>query len=183
MSRTYNHRPRWVKLNDPKFPVIERHQHYEIKKEKVGEEETRLYPWSEINYKTYMRPIYHRWAEIVPCTIDIPEVSWVQERVRDRNAENEKLCDKRELIWSCPCCSRDGAKRSINRATRARINRQLHNAVRDYGNNCDTDPAASTDWPDGFDDYGTIWKSTPIQNWWDVDISEAHKVYHDDKWD
>lgn len=187
MSRTYNHRPHWVKLNDPKFPVIERHQHYVVKREKIGMGIRTRNKWvggdKYIEEVEYEYPLYRRWSEAVPCTIDIPEISWAREKNRDKNSPLEKLCDKRELISSCPCCSRAGAKRSTNRAQRARIHRQLHNALRDFGHNCDTDPAASSDWPDGFDDDGTIWKSIPIQNWWDVDISEAHKVYHDDKWD
>lgn len=164
MSRTYNHRPRWVKLNDPKFPTKERHQHHVIKSEKTGEEEAFTYhrwvgPPKYTEPYTVMRPVFRRWVEYVPCTIDLPEVSWMNERQRRTNGTREKLCDKRELIWSCPCCSRKGLKQDANRARRVRINQQLHNAVRDYGRTTDAD------------------------EWYDVDISEAHRVYHDYNWD
>lgn len=164
MSRTYNHRPRWVKLNDPKFPTRERHQHYVVKREKTGHyEEITRYKWvGEPRYTepyTVLIPEYRQWVEEVPCTIHLPEVSWMSERNRKMNGTLEKLCDKRELIWSCPCCSRKSLKQDGNRARRVRINQQLHNAVRDYG------------------------RTTEANEWYDVDISEAHRVYHDYDWD
>lgn len=156
MSRTYNHRPRWVKLNDPKFPTKERHQHYKIHTEYTGEYETVTHggfwgikPW------TSQRPIYRQWVEHVPCTIDLPEVSWMNERQRVYAGNREKLCDKRELIWSCPCCTKRDKKKTYNRAMRGKVNQQLHCAVRDFG-----------------------W-TTDADEWYDVDITEKHKSYNE----
>lgn len=160
MSRTYNHRPRWVKLNDPKFPVKERHQHHVVKREKTGRlVEVTRHKWigapKYTEPYTVMVPEYAQWVENVPCTIHLPEVSWMNERHRVKNGSQEKLCDKRELIWSCPCCSKKGKKQEYNRATRARINQQLRCAARDYRWTTDED------------------------EWYDVDISEAHHAYNE----
>lgn len=161
MSRTYKTRPRWVKLNDPKFPTRERHQHHVIKREKIGEQETPLFPWNkELPVRYTMRPIYRRWTEIVPCTIDMPEVSWREERHQRLNGSIEKLCDKRPLIRdACSCCTRSYAKRLSAKSQRASINQQLHNAVRDYGWTTDTD------------------------QWYDVDITTAGVAEDWDFWD
>lgn len=156
MSRTYSTRPEWVKLNDPKFPTKERHQHYTVKCEKIGEKETPLFPWrSELPTMYTTRPVYRRWVEAVSCTIDIPEMSWREERLYRLSNNLEKLCDKRPLYRdSYPCCSRAYAKKLSAKAQRASINQQLHNAVRDYGWTTDPDewydiditPGASEDW-------------------------------------
>lgn len=150
MSRTYKTRPRWVKLNDPKFPTKEHHQHHVVKKEKIGEEPSPLYPWrDELPVKIYMRPIYHRWVEAVPCDIARPEMSWRDER-KAYGTENEKHCTKSPLYSSkCSCCSRAYAKKLSAKAQRASINQQLHNATRDYGWTTDTD------------------------EWYDVDVTSA----------
>lgn len=166
MSRTYNHRPRWVKLNDPKFPSIERHQHHVVKSEKIGERKYIRTPasvardeygkvvWRQEEY-SWKVPVYRRWTENVPCTIDMPEVSWMHARQKARNGDREKLCDKRELIWSCPCCTRRDKKQMYSRAMRGKVNQQLHSAVRDYG-----------------------W-TTEADEWYDVDITEKHKSYNE----
>lgn len=160
MSRTYHHRPRWVKLNDPKFPTKERHQHYVVRREKTGNliEVTRHKWIGAPEYTepyTVIVPEYAQWVEHVPCTIDLPEVSWMNERQRVKNGNREKLCDKRELIWSCPCCSYKDKKQTYNRAMRSKVNQQLHCAVRDYG-----------------------W-TTDADEWYDVDITEKHKSYNE----
>lgn len=132
MSRTYSHRPHWVKLNDPKTPTKERHQHYVVKKEKVGEELVETYAWRrdlDMPKHTYTRAIYYRWTEQVPCTIDIPEHSW-----QDRSKYPDKLCDKRLLFTvGCPCCSRRYTKRLTNGARRSKVNQAMNSAVRDLG--------------------------------------------------
>lgn len=172
MSRTYNTRPHWVKLNDPKFPTIERHQHYKIHTEYTGEQRPSL--WNP----KYMVRDYYQWVENIPCTIDMPEVinqHW--------KFNKTKLCDKRELIWSCPCCSKKQYKCLTNRAVRAKIKQKLHQATVDYGRSCDTDLFSSIQVPNGFDDYGTIWESTELPNWWDVDIQVDSKYDKSYWWD
>lgn len=152
MSRTYKTRPYWVKLNDPKFPTKERHQHHVVKREKTGRmEEYTVHVWTgdifNMQPVVRLRPQYREWTEYVPCSIDIPEKPWREER-HDRLSDNrEKLCDKRPLLNnSCSCCTRSYAKRLSAQAQRATINQQLHNAVRDYG-----------------------WTTDP-EEWYDVDI-------------
>lgn len=157
MSRTYNHRPRWVKLNDPTFPTKESHQHYTVRREKSGRTttQTRTYwrvvdGWPKTETVEYEVPHYYTWVEAVPCSIDIPEKPWREAR-HDRLSNNrEKLCDKRPLISDpCSCCTRRYAKHLSAKAQRASINQQLHNAVRDFG-----------------------WTADPDE-WYDVDITTA----------
>lgn len=165
MSRTYKTRPEWVKLNDPKFPTKEYHQHYVIKKEKSGKTEVRTrHRWVGPPLYTipeeYEVPHYYTWVEAVPCTIDVPEVSWREERHRFELGKPAKLCDKRPLIREgCSCCSRSYAKKLSAKSQRASINQQLHNAVRDYGWTTDTD------------------------EWYDVDITSAGVAEDWDFWD
>lgn len=165
MSRTYNHRPRWVKLNDPTFPTKESHQHYVVKREKSGRMITHTrhrwvgYPEYTVA-EEYEVPHYYVWVEAVPCSIDIPEKPWREAR-HDRLSNNrEKLCDKRELYNNgCSCCTRRYAKKLSSQAQRATINQQLHNAVRDFGHSADPD-----DWYDVDINHMSVnedWK------WWD----------------
>jgi hypothetical protein len=169
VSRTYNTRPRWVKLNDPKFPTKERHQHYVVKKEQIGEEEVQLYPWRiDLPVKTYMRPLYRRWSEVVPCTIDIPEVHWMQERTRELKSNIEKLCERRELFTQgCSCCSRRITKQMTNGALRSKVSQAMHSAIRDFGK----------------------WEILPLdeieynEDWLDVDINPTSKYDSPYWWD
>lgn len=164
MSRTYNTRPQWVKLNDPKFPTRESHQHHVVQSKKIGEGKyihTPAYVERDENGRVVWRQeerswpisLYARWTENVPCTIDLPERPW-----RESRNYSEKRCDKRPLIgYGCSCCSRRFAKKLSSQAQRATINQQLHNAVRDYGRSADPD------------------------NWYDVDINHM-SVNEDWKW-
>lgn len=167
MSRTYHHRPRWVKLNDPKFPTVEHHQHYVVKREKSGRMITKTrHVWikdsagfSHTTEENYEVPHYYTWVEAVPCTIDMPEISWREER-RRVGTPQEKLCDKTPLIREgCPCCTRSYAKKLSAKAQRASINQQLHNATRDHG-----------------------WTTDPDE-WYDVDITSAEVAEDWDFWD
>lgn len=156
MSRTYNTRPQWVKLNDPKFPVKEHHQHYVVKREKSGRMITYTrhrwvgYPEYTVA-EEYEVPHYYVWVEAVPCSIDIPEKPWRDAKHARLSDKREKLCDKRPLIgYGCSCCTRRYAKKLYTKGVRANINQQLHNAVRDYG-----------------------WTADP-DDWYDVDITETN---------
>lgn len=155
MSRTYSTRPEWVKLNDPKFPTKERHQHHRIMREPTGnmvEYVTHRWTGDIFNLEPIVRliPEYRIWTENIDCTIDIPEQPYQHWKYN-----KTKLCDKRPLYRdSCPCCTRAYAKRLSAKAQRASINQQLHNAVRDLGKTDDPDqwydvditPGASEDW-------------------------------------
>lgn len=171
MSRTFKTRPHWVKLNDPKYPTRERHQHFAVKREKIGEEMYIHTPeiverdeYGKVIRRVpeygWMRPVFRTWVEEVPCTIDIPEMSWREERHLRMKGEVEKLCDKVQLYrQACPCCTRTYAKKLSARAQRATINQQLHNAVRDFGHSADPD-----DWYDVDINHMSVnedWK------WWD----------------
>lgn len=192
MSRTYKTRPQWVKLNDPKFPTKERHQHHVVKSEKIGErkyihqaEEVGRDEYGKVLYRipehSWNVAVYRRWTENVPCTIDIPEMSWREARHRRMNGSLEKLCDKRPLVWSCSCCSRRGLKRATNSSIRAKIKQQLHMAVRANGHHTVTDPDASIIVAEGVDEYGTLYQEIELPSWWDVDVTEKH--FDSYKWD
>lgn len=171
LSRTYSTRPYWVKLNDPKFPTKERHQHHIVKSEKIGErkyihqaEEVGRDEYGKVLYRiperSWMVNVRRYWTEDVPCTIDIPEVSWREEQRLTKLGEFDKLCDKRPLYRNgCPCCTRAYAKRLSAKSQRASVNQQLHNAVRDYG-----------------------WTADPDE-WYDVDINTAGVAENWDFWD
>lgn len=159
MSRTYKTRPEWVKLNDPTFPVKERHQHHRIMREPTGRMvESMWQPWwngEGTKPEPYMVPEYRVWSEDIDCTIDEPEQPYQHWRYN-----KTKLCDKRPLYRvGCPCCSRWYAKRLSAKSQRASINQQLHNAVRDNG-----------------------WTADP-EEWYDVDITTAGVAEDWDFWD
>lgn len=152
MSRTYKTRPRWVQLNDPKFPTVERHDHLIKRSEPTGRMIESAYQpyWDGFGPKP--EPIMYAekryWTEVAPCDIDKPERSYRDSR-KTWGTDEEKRCDKRPLIKEpCSCCSRWYAKKLDVKAKRSSINQQLHNAVRDYG-----------------------WTADP-EEWYDVDISE-----------
>ena len=175
MSRTYKTNPRWVKLNDPKSATVERHEHFAVKREKSGKMETRtrhrwVGPPEYTVAEEYEVPHYYTWVEAVPCTIDLPEVSWTAERKRRAEGVN-KLCDKRFVYEKgCSCCSKRGYKSATNQAKRAKIKQALKGAINNYGWTTDTDPEHMMLMPNGYDEDGTIWRVVDYPNWWDVDI-------------
>lgn len=166
MSRTYKTRPQWVKLNDPKFPSMQRHDHIVIHREKTGRMITKtrskwIYAegWGKLVQEEYEVPELRIWSEIVPCDMDKPEVSWRVEK-KLRATGEEKRCDKLPLYRNgCPCCSHSYSKRLDSQTKRASINQQLHNAVRDHG-----------------------WTTDPDE-WYDVDINTVGVAADWDFWD
>lgn len=190
MSRTYNTRPEWVKLNDPKFPTRELHNHLVNKSEKTGRmiTKTRIKwvvrdGWPKTEEEEYEVPEILHWTEVAPCDIDTPHVSW-RDRRKTWGTDQEKRCEKRPAIRTpCSCCSRWYAKRLSAQAQRASINQQLRNAVRDYGRNCDTDPESHIEVQIGYDDLGSIYGKLYLSNWWDVDITAAGVAEDWDFWD
>lgn len=162
MSRTYKTRPEWVKLNDPKFPTKERHQHIRVMREPTGrkivesvEHWTYVDGWPKLVTEQMERTEYKIWSENIDCTIDLPEQPYQHWRFN-----KTKLCDKRPAYRvGCTCCSRSYSKRLSAKTQRVSINQQLHNAVRDYG-----------------------WTTDPNE-WYDVDITTFGVAEDWDYWD
>lgn len=184
MSRTYKTRPRWVRLNDPTSDTIERHEHFAVRREKSGRMVTKeRYNWKTGNVEPMQVPHEYVWVEAVPCTIDIPELPWRVERHK-YNDDNRKRCDKRFVNeLPCPCCSHRYSKELSHGAQRAKIKQEIKKALNTYGRNTDTNPMSCDEWPNGFDEDGTIYKIVDAPNWWDVDITTANVAEDWDLWD
>ena len=163
MSRTYNTRPRWVRLNDPKSLTYERHDHLIKRSEPTGRMIESAYQpyWDGTGPKPEPRmyPEKRYWTEVVECDIDKPHTSWRDWR-KTAGTDAEKRCGKSFVVREpCSCCRRTYAKFLSAKSQRASINQQLHNAVRDYG-----------------------WTTDPDE-WYNVDITTANVAEDWDFWD
>lgn len=168
MSRTLKDRPHWVRRNDPSTEKYARHDHLITCREKIGEEPVmRRVPskdgWHWEDEVWYTRPIFKRWTEKIPCTLDVPEEgpsSWWGKR---RNRSNDELRAEKNCYWNLEYYpggpSGKPFKHLTHSAERSKIRTQLHNAVRDFGQ----------DWEDGDWDEVDIHNDSKYasRGWWD----------------
>lgn len=139
MSRTLKDRPHWVRRNDPKTDKYAKHDHKVILREKVGEEPVmrRAYDrdgWHSHDEVWYYRPLFKRWIETIPCTLDVPEngpSSWRWRR--PRNLTNDELRNEKNCHWNLEYYpggpSGKEYKRLTNGAIRSKVRTQLHLAL------------------------------------------------------
>ncbi len=138
MSRTHKDRPHWVRRNDPKTDKYATHDHKVVCREQIGEEEVMRLVYDRDGWHThkevwYTRPLFKRWVETVPCTLDVPEngpSSWRYRRPRTQTNE-EKLADK-HCYWNLEYYpggpSGKEYKKLTNSALRSKVRTQLHMA-------------------------------------------------------
>lgn len=169
MSRTLKDRPHWVRRNDPKTEKYASHDHKVVLREKVGEEPVvrrRLSKdgWHWEDEVWYTRPLFKRWVEHVPCTLHVPETGPSKWRYRHpRTLSNEEVLNDKHCYWNLEYYpggpSGKEYKRLTNSAIRSKVRTQLHNAVRDYGQDWDED------------------------DWYDIDINDGGKYLSRGWWD
>lgn len=145
MSRTMKDRPYWVRANDPKSPRRASHKHMITCHEKVGEEPVYRNAldkdgWHWKPEVWYTRPLFKRWTERVPCTLNVPEKtpsSWRHRTRRIDESYNDKLRKDKHcnywLIHDGDYVSGKAYKRLTHSAERGKVRTQLHNALRDFG--------------------------------------------------
>lgn len=162
LSRTLKDRPHWVRRNDPKTEKYASHDHKVVCREKIGEEPiTRRVPskdgWHWYDEVWYTRPLFKRWVEHVPCTLDVLETgpsAWRSRRPRVQTNE-EKLADK-HCYWNLEYYpggpSGKVYKRLTHGAERSKIRQQLQLALN------------SGDWDD-VDIYND--SKYASRGWWD----------------
>lgn len=168
MSRTLKDRPHWVRRNDPTTEKYASHDHKIVCREKIGEEPImRRVPskdgWHWYDEVWYTRPLFRRWVESVPCTLDIPETGPSSWWGKHRNSSNEDKRQGKHCYWNLEYYpggpSGKEYKRLTNSAIRSKVRTQLHNAVRDYGH----------DWDE--------------EDWYEVDIHDGGKYVSRGWWD
>jgi hypothetical protein len=143
LSRTLKDRPHWVRRNDPTVEKFAKHDHKVVLREKIGEEPVmrRAYDrdgWHSHDEVEYYRPLFKRWVETVPCTIDVPEEGTSSWRFRrPRSLTNDELRNEKNCYWNLEYYpggpSGKPYKRLTHGAERSKVHTQLHNAVRDNG--------------------------------------------------
>jgi hypothetical protein len=173
MSRTRKDRPYWVRSNDSKERREAVHNHLRHRREYVRTDVTTIPPkyvwdWDEMRY--YKIPerqesvhVWDRWTEEVPCNIDEP-MTHTHNRWRDGCKYYAT-----DIGYGWP---RHGAKKAVSQARRHNVKQQLKQAINYMGHHVDTDPNSAIEVPNGYDDWGTIWRWAEVDNWWDVDIEE-----------
>jgi hypothetical protein len=118
------------------------HDHKIVCREQIGEEPVmRNVPdkdgWHWKEELHYMRPVYRRWVETVPCTLDMPESGPSEWWGARRNESNEDKRTKKHCYWHLEYYpggpSGKPYKRLTHSAERSKVHTQLHNAIRDNG--------------------------------------------------
>ena len=146
MSRTRKDRPYWVRVNDPNSSRRASHGHMITCHEKIGEEPVyRSVPskdgWHWREEVSYNRPLFRRWTEPVPCTLDVPERrssnSWRMAPRRLGEERNEYLRNDKHcnywLNYDGDYVSGKSWKHLTNSAVRGKVKEQLNAAVKSYG--------------------------------------------------
>ncbi len=142
MSRTLKDRPYWVRVNDPSSSRRASHTHMITCHEKIGEEPVyREVPdkdgWHWRKEVSYMRPLFRRWVETVPCTLNLPERrssnSWRMAprklgEERNEYMRNDKHCNY-WLTHDGDYVSGKAFKRLTHSAERSKIRQQLQTAL------------------------------------------------------
>lgn len=139
MSRTLKDRPHWVRRNDPKTDKYAMHDHKVVLREKVGEEPVmrRAYDkdgWHSHEEVWYTRPLFKRWVENTPCTLDMLEKGPSSWRFRrPRSLTNDELLEEKNCYWNLEYYpggpSGKEYKKLTNSALRSKVRTQLHMAL------------------------------------------------------
>lgn len=187
MSRTYKDRPYYVLERDKKWQRRERHVHEVLMREKVGEEPVICTDLDGKEYVRYYRNLYKRWYVPVDCTIDKPTDRWGPNWYHDYFGkeiipEDYKYC-YHWLVAYPNIRSHKDFKHAANSNERAKVRQQMKQAVNTYGWNAHTDPFECYELPNGYDDWGTVYKYVDAPNWSDVDIRPYSKYNNSAWWD
>jgi len=118
--------------NDPNAARYAVHDHLVPQREEVGEESYNIYKWHprghELEPVFRTRPLYKRWYEYVPCTLDLPEVNDTTYHRWQGSKSNEEMLDQKNCEYHLEYYPNDKsnktAKRIVNKTARGKVRQQ-----------------------------------------------------------